>query len=59
MLLTVDRQDLKGEHENIPCSSTKFEHFNEKAQAAISAVGCAMFVEPQTYNAIYPPDEKK
>ena len=57
MKLTLDREDLKPEYQNINCSQTRFEHFTEKAQAAIVEVGHAQFREydGSNYNAIYPP----
>lgn len=59
MKLTLGREDLKKQFENVSCSLTKFEHFNLKAQEAIKIVGRATFKEfirgRETYNKIYPP----
>ena len=57
MKLTLDREDLKPEHQNINCSQTRFEHFREEVQSAIVVVGKAQFREydGSNYNAIYPP----
>jgi len=59
MKLTLDREDLKPEHQNINCSQTKFQHFKKEVQAAIVAVGRAQFREydGNNYNAIYPQKE--
>lgn len=56
MKLTLDRIDLRQEHEGIRCSLTKLEHFVDKAQRAIELVGKATFFEydRSTYNMIYP-----
>lgn len=56
MKLTLDREDLKPEYQDINCSQTRFEHFTKEAQAAIAAVGRAQFREydGSNYNAIYP-----
>jgi len=57
MKLTLDREDLKPEYENINCSLTRFEHFKVEVQAAIVVVGRAKFREydGSNYNAIFPP----
>lgn len=60
MKLTLDRLDLLPEHENMNCSRTKFEHFNDKSKKAIISVGRATFYEfdRSNYNAIYPPKKE-
>ena len=57
MKLTLDREDLLPQFRGIACSQTSFEHFCEQAQAAIRAVGRALFREydGRNYNAIYSP----
>ena len=56
MKLTLDREDLKPEYQNINCSQTRFQHFKEEVQKAIIVVGKAQFREydGSNYNAIYP-----
>ncbi len=43
--------------DTIPCSATRFGHFNKKAQRAILAVGEAMYFTNQNtnYNKIFTP----
>lgn len=61
MKLLLYDEDLRPEHANINCSATRFEHFNDEAQAAIKAVRRAKFVarpdkgENYQYNAIHAP----
>ncbi len=56
MRLELDRLDLKEEHRKVSCRKTKFEHFDERSQKAIDAVGRATFYEfdRSRCNAIYP-----
>ena len=56
MRLTLDRIDLRPEHQKINCSRTRFEHFRPTVQQAIRIVGRAQFIEwdGENYNAIYP-----
>ena len=57
MKLTLDREDLRPEHQNVNCSQTRFEHFKPEVQTAIATVGRAQFREydGSNYNAIYSP----
>ena len=55
MKLTLYESDLRENHRGCPTSSVRFEHFNHRAQSAISVVGRAMFERRDNYNAIYPP----
>lgn len=61
MRLILDRLDLKPEFERVNCSQTRFEHFDEKAQQAILAVGHATFQEfdSSNYNRIFAPKPEK
>ena len=61
MKLTLNREDLKPEHESTNCSLVKFEHLNEKAQLATRLLGRATFFEydQSSYNAVFPPEEAK
>lgn len=54
MKLTIDREDLRPEWQNINCSQTEFEHFNDETQRAIKVVGRATFFEydRRNYNVI-------
>lgn len=55
MKLTLHREDLRPEYQNINCSQTRFGHFKAEVQSAISVVGKAQFREydDSNYNAIY------
>lgn len=57
MKLTLDREDLRREHDGVNTSQTKFEHFNDEAQAALRVIGRGTLYEydRSSYNAIYPP----
>jgi hypothetical protein len=56
MKLTLDREDLKPQFQEMPCRHTSFENFKEEVQEAILAVGRATFYEydGRNYNAIHP-----
>ncbi len=58
MQLELDRNDLSIEHQEINCSSAKFQHFKPEVQLAIVAVGRALFRSRENHEAIYPPEEK-
>ena len=57
MELTLSREDLKSDRVAVPCSQTKYDDFNEKAQSAINIVKRAKFVDMggNNYNVILPP----
>jgi hypothetical protein len=60
MDLTLYESDLKPEHQKDNTSTIKFHKLNEKAQAAVRAVGRGLFVrnpgtDQGTHEAIYPP----
>jgi hypothetical protein len=57
MRLTLDREDLKKEFQDVACSATTFDMFTAEARDAIRSVGRATFREydDSNYKAIYPP----
>jgi hypothetical protein len=68
MKLELDPSDLSSEHQegtpqdvdqNCSTSQVTFDRLNPGAQAAVRAVGKAIFFSwnRQTYNAVYPPKE--
>lgn len=59
MELTLDSTDLKQEHRNCNTSLTSFDKFRPEVQAAIRAVGHAMFRSNGNHNAIYLPKPKR
>ena len=50
MKLTLDREDLKEEYQDVNCSQTKFYMFRNYVQSAIVAVGVATFYEYDNSN---------
>lgn len=58
MELKLTFEDLRSNALYVPCSLTKFEHFNHLAQAAIVEVGKGTYMTEDSYNVIYaPPSE--
>lgn len=60
MRLELTMDDLLAPRSGINCSETRFDDFKPEVQAAIKAVGKAIFLDNggTNYNAIYPPKEK-